>query len=108
MGWEPKCHPLTCPFCGQACGPPTSKEPRTALREWDDESFRAPCGCGAFFLVATESYEEVAQIGRWGGIREVEVRSVPHVDFYSVSQGAPDGEWDGDWADAIFWRLPTA
>ncbi len=104
MSFKPTLAPLVCPFCDRACDHPP-----------DHNEHPASCGCGALVIVAdeirddrTDLEERVAREGR-----EVEVRIVQHVDFYGppAAEGeepqAAEGEGDGDYADALFYRFTS-
>ena len=112
MSWEPTFNPLVCPFCGRACDLPKSEasEPvRLAdASGFDRENLLASCGCGARLIVDIEIHEDEAQLSEWASRegRDLDVRFVRHVDFLSVSEES-EGEWDGDWADALFYRFPS-
>ncbi|OGL71552.1 hypothetical protein A3D69_01775 [Candidatus Uhrbacteria bacterium RIFCSPHIGHO2_02_FULL_54_11] len=107
MSWKPKLNPLVCPFCEQACNFPRPVRLRDAPG-FNNPSLAASCGCGAFVIVDIEIHDDEAQLHEWAerASRTVEVRIVAHVDFWSVAKN-PEGEWDGDWVDALFYRLPS-
>lgn len=118
MGWKPDLNSLVCPFCGQSCdfpelesGPPVRFGDH--LPGFDREELRASCGCGSFVIVDAEIQDDEDALRMWAtkACKELDTRVVAHVDFYgpaAYGDGTPrepESEWDGEWADALFYRL---
>lgn len=107
MTWMPDFTPLVCPFCGQACDFP---HPHTA-GTFTDNTRLASCGCGARMVLDTAEDMHQTSDDLTAHHPSVDARFVAHVDFYGpiADEGAEpreaEGEWDGDWVNALFYRL---
>lgn len=107
MTWMPDFNPLVCPFCEQTCEFP---HPHTA-GTFEDNTRLASCGCGVRVVIDTAEDMGATSHDLFTHHPNRDARYVRRVDFWGpiAYKGEEprdaQNEWDGDWVDALFYRL---